>query len=314
MKRYAYWAGFLLLLAGCTTPPKQYVAPSIVSSLTRLPVYADLSNQQRNVQDMLIKRGLILDNQGMIAPLDTGSCGYPLVTRIKSNSLRQQALPFQYKLVSLQKQDGEYVFIPGDDEPQILAVLNQEPGSYLYDLTAINPIVLVLDWKRNFSQLRNPVLLTKPQSKLFVSSPIQSRNIFIATHNNTAQHIQYLRSKDKSRTLVLTNVDALRTCQALGQTSMIGLPLTQDTRSALTSTVALLSLLPTDADFNQVEKQRVLISRGRYLTFTGKTAILVDRCSTVNGTNNDFRCRDSADDRRRKQAQDVIIFGGQHGS
>ncbi|MGR5132177.1 hypothetical protein [Vibrio alfacsensis] len=321
MKRNICWIVLLLVLAGCSSPPPvPYVAPTLSFTLS-LPDYADMSEKNSEMQDALMQRGLVLDRFGRIVPLDVGSCGYPIATRATSRTEveHNQASSFGYTLITLKKQGGDYFFFPNDSQPQALESLSLSFERNLFDLTSIDNMTFTQDWVSHFAYLNQTLLLSGEQHNLLKKKhlPFAPRNILIATGQRASTvgelSMQFVDAIDMPRYLVLTQGDVLRSCQALTQGTMISVPTEGYSRESAKSQVKLVSLLPVDADFNQLKRQQSLLSSGRYLTYKGDVATLIDRCSTSQGKSNQALCESKADDATTREKK-VIVFGGKHGA
>lgn len=321
MKRNICWIVLLLVLVGCSSPPPvPYVAPTLSFTLN-LPDYADRSVKNSKLQDALVQRGLVLDRFGRIVPLDAGSCGYPIATRttlLKELEQKQSSL-FDYTLVTLKKQGDDYFFFPNDSRPLTLESLSLSFDGALFDLTSIDKGALVRDWATHFAYLDQTLLVTGDQHKLLKKKhlPFGPRDILIVTGQRASTvgelSMQFVDAIDTPRFLVLTHGDVLRSCQALTQGTMISTPTEPYSRESIKSQVKLVSLLPADADFNQLKQQQSLLSSGRYLTYRGDIATLIDRCSAGQGQSNQALCHSKADDSRARTKK-VIVFGGKHGA
>ncbi|WP_221069175.1 hypothetical protein [Vibrio alfacsensis] len=321
MKRNICWIVLLLVLAGCSSPPPiPYEAPTLSFTLN-LPDYADESVKNSELQDALVQRGLVLDRFGRIVPLDEGSCLYPIATRtaLLKELEQYQSSSFGYTLVSLKKQGDDYFFFPNDSRSQTLESLTVSFDSVLFDLTSIDKGTLVRDWATHFAYLDQTLLVTGEQHKLLKKKHLSfaSRNILIATGQRASSvgelSMQFVDAVDMPRALVLSQGDVLRSCQALTQGTMISVPTERYSRESAKSQVKLVSLLPADADFNQLKQQQSLLSTGRYLTYRGDIAILIDRCSAGQGQSNQALCHSKADDSSARKKK-VIVFGGKHGA
>ncbi len=321
MKRKIYWITLLLVLTGCSSPPPvPYVAPTLSFTLS-LPNHADRSVKNSELQDALMQRGLVLDRLGRIVPLDAGSCGYPIGTRAVSVTEVEQSQysSFGYIFITLKKQGDEYFFFPNDSQPQDLKLMGFSYDSALFDLTSIDKRTLVRDWATHFADLDQTLLVTGEQHEFLKKKhlPFATRNILIATGQRASSmgklSMQFVDAVDMPRFLVLSQGDVLRSCQALTQGTMISVPSERYSRESARSQVKLVSLLPVDADFNQLKQQRSLLSSGRYLTYRGDIAPLIDRCSAGQGQSNQALCHSKADDSSAREKK-VIVFGGKHGA
>ncbi|CAE6948713.1 hypothetical protein ACOMICROBIO_GDFFDHBD_03501 [Vibrio sp. B1REV9] len=321
MKRNICWIVLLLVLAGCSSPPPiPYEAPTLSFTLN-LPDYADESVKNSELQDALVQRGLVLDRFGRIVPLDEGSCLYPIATRtaLLKELEQYQSSSFGYTLVSLKKQGDDYFFFPNDSRSQTLESLTLSFDSVLFDLTSIDKGTLVRDWTTHFAYLDQTLLVTGEQHKLLKKKHLSFalRNILIVTGQRASTvgelSMQFVDAIDTTRFLVLTHGDVLRSCQALTQGTMISTPTEPYSRESIKSQVKLVSLLPADADFNQLKQQQSLLSTGRYLTYRGDIATLIDRCSAGQGQSNQALCHSKADDSSARKKK-VIVFGGKHGA
>ncbi|MEX3071256.1 hypothetical protein AB3Y13_05510 [Vibrio alginolyticus] len=273
------------------------------------------------MQDALVQRGLVLDRFGRIVPLDAGSCVYPIATRATSliEVEHNQVSSLGYTLITLKKQGGYYFFFFNENQEQLIEFSSFSFERNLFDLTSIDKETLARDWTAHFAYLNQKLLLTGEQHNLLKKKhlPFTPRNILIATGQRASTvselSMQFVDAIDMPRYLVLSQGDVLRSCQALTQGTIISTPTELYSRESVKSQVKLVSLLPADADFNQLKQQQSLLSTGRYLTYRGDIATLIDRCLAGQGQSNQALCHSKADDSSTRKKK-VIVFGGKHGA
>lgn len=309
------------LVACSSKPPKQYIAPTISTGIA-MPANADLSDSNAALQKALNERQLYLTTEGEAAPYETSGCRSELLKRVSSP---QGILPGEDPLyggyllpVQVIGQSVHYQNEAGRAVP-LRALPNTQSALYL-DFSGLGGSDLGGQWMAAIASLQANIVLSDGQWRALKKTgfaEVSPQRIFVKRapllRRPEPANIgaEYLFNETLSQPLVAIGDNPLGMCQSLRDSVFISsstLPYQQG-RGYLPS--QLVSMLPQNADFNQLDKQVELAKQGRYLTFWGKRAVLQDRCKT--GELGEEVCGKGSSKTTRERSGAVVVIGGGQG-
>jgi hypothetical protein len=292
---------FLLMLSACSsTDPRELIPPTYEQKIKIQQGYqhsSTLPSDQRLLH-ALKQRNLVISDTGQVLPMFAGMCEAQLYYRLSPNTVMPSFVGKHRDLLS-----GFYLELNPADTNWFLIKSQTNKDSK----EALSGVVSKLKTHLNEQDL---IILKAPENisqSALVNLESYAKQLFT---DNRTQLITSTTAKGKGleRALIVGD-DVLADCSKNADF----ITNAQTEYAPTDSLVELVLSLPSNADFNQLTHQKVLMAQGLYLTNDAKTVsysaylkgINSDRCQTMSHLNpNYIYC-----DKRKRDARDLISDG-----
>ncbi|WP_165725273.1 hypothetical protein [Pseudoalteromonas sp. SA25] len=291
----------LLMLSACSsTDPREKIPITYKQKIKIQQGYQHTSTlpSDKRLLHALKQRNLVISDTGQVLPMFAGVCNAQLYYRLSPNTLMPSFVGKHRDLLS-----GFYLELNTADNTWFLIKSQTNKDSK----EVLSGVVSKLKTRLNEQDL---IILKVPENtpqSALVNLESYAKQLF--THNRT-QLITSTKPKIKGleRALIVGNnllADCSKNADFITQA--------QKEYAPTDSLVELVLSLPSNADFNQLKHQKVLMSQGQYLTNDDKTVnysaylkgINSDRCQTISHLNPDYIYCDV----RKRDASDLISDG-----
>ncbi|MBH0027550.1 hypothetical protein I6F53_11195 [Pseudoalteromonas sp. SWN29] len=291
----------LLMLSACSSTDPREMIPKVYKQKIKIQQgyqhSSTLPSDQRLLH-ALKQRNLVISDTGQVLPMFAGLCNAQLYYRVSSNTVMPSFVGKHRDLLS-----GFYLELNTADNNWFLIKSQTNKDSK----EMLSGVVSKLKTRLNEQDL---IILKVPENtpqSALVNLESYAKQLFT---NNRTQLITSIKPKIKGleRALIVGN-DVLADCSK--NADFITKAQTEYTPTD--SLAELVLSLPSNADFNQLTHQKVLMSQGQYLTIDAKTVnysaylkgINRDSCQTMSHLNPDYiYCFE-----RKQDASDLISDG-----